>query len=83
MTKYKLIEEQPNGYLIDDKRLSIDELTKLRALMPGTPFIAICFPRPDDITNPSYEPSQEHAEFLKNYIADPSRFLDNNQPKAK
>ena len=43
--------------------------------MPDVEWVGMMYPRPYDITNSSYRPSEDHATFLQNYEADPTRFL--------
>lgn len=73
---YKLFRENPDGSVqVDGKNLTLVEFTKLQLLMPGRKWMGIMYPRPEEITNYAYEPSANHAAFLENYKADPSKFL--------
>lgn len=82
MKTFKFFREKPDGTISvgdSEVRLTVEQFRKLQALMPQVGWIGIYFPRPIDISNPSYQPSADHAEFLKNYANDPSKFLSFNK----
>lgn len=81
MNLFKPYFENPDGSVtVGDKVLTVGELEKLKVLMPDAHWLGILYARPEDITNPSYEPSPDHAEFLENYAKDPAQFLTFNKP---
>lgn len=73
---FKFFEENPDGSVqVDGKDLTLTEFRKLQMLMPGAHWTGFMYPRPEAITNDAYEPSVDHAAFLENYKADPTKFL--------
>lgn len=73
---YKFFKENPDGSLrVDGKDLNLNEFKKLQILMPRVQWTGFMYPRPEQITNYAYEPSVDHAAFLENYKADPTKFL--------
>lgn len=81
---FKFFREKPDGsYCIGDSevRLTVEQFRKLQALMPQVGWLGFYYPRPEDILNDAYKPSEDHAEFLKNYEKDKSKFLTLNKPK--
>lgn len=75
-SNYKFFLENPDGSLqVDDKNLTLKEFKKLQLLMPIVNWSGFMFPRPEEITNYAYQPSVDHATFLENYKADPTKFL--------
>jgi hypothetical protein len=76
--KFRTYRENSDGSITVEPstaKLSVEEFARLQALMPEARWFGIVFPRPEDILNPSYVPTEEHAEFLKNYAANPGKFL--------
>jgi hypothetical protein len=84
MMKYRTFKENPDGTITADDstaKLSAEEFRRLQALMPEVRWLGMMHVRPEQILNPSYVPTAEHAEFLKNYAADPDRFLKTMNPQ--
>lgn len=81
---YRFFKENPDGSVrVDDKNLTLKEFKKLQALMPGAKWAGMMYPRPEVITNYAYVPSVDHATFLENYKADPTKFLTTKKPNTQ